>query len=42
MAGHLSTFIQRPVEADALRFQHQADQVLELQLGQYNQKEFLR
>lgn len=35
----LSTFIQRPVEADALRFQHQADQVLELQLGQYNQKE---
>lgn len=35
----LSTFIQRPIETDALIFQHQADQVLESQLGRYNQKD---
>jgi hypothetical protein len=35
----LSTLIQRPVETDALRFQHQADQVLESQFGRYNQKD---
>ncbi|MGQ1305352.1 TniQ family protein [Acinetobacter baumannii] len=35
----LSTFIQRSIEAEALRFQHQADQVLESQFGRYNQKD---